>query len=1171
MNISSLLQFLRGLEDYKDLCQRISRGEKIPYPLRLPRAVRPALITALTQDLDRPIVILLPRVDRMHSLSEELPAWDPELTFLPFPDPNPLFYEKTSWSSRTIRRRATVLARLTEYGKTPPAFAQSPIKHSLVLAPTRATMTRTISPRDFRANSRLIHAEQTVKFEQLVELIVGIGYASANLVTEPGQFSRRGGILDVWPPALEQPVRIEFFGDEVDSLRHFDPSTQRSTQRIETVHVTPAREGLPKFYHEEWDQFLPPGDPLQGPIREPLLEFFIPRMKSTPHGLLDFLPENTLVLHYDRSAFEDEIGELEEQAISLRRDQVKAGELTQDAPISYLTLDEINETLESLQTIDLGMLTTFEEPGMGTFDAFSPGPRFGGQLRPLIAHLSQKLADHEAVVVVSRQAPRLAELWSESATPRSVQDVLDPEILPGDLHFVHGALSEGWILDLPDGDRMHLFTDAEIFGWARPRPRPRRPRVAAAPESAYADLNSGDWVVHIDYGIGLFQGLVERQLEGLKREFLLVEFDGGAQLFVPIHQADRISRYIGADGAHPSPSRLGTQIWAQTKRKARQAIEEIARDLLKLYAQRQTIKGYAFQADTPWQQELEASFPYVETDDQLRALSAVKHDMEMDRPMDRLICGDVGYGKTEVALRAAFKAIMDGKQVAMLVPTTVLAQQHFNTFRKRLSAFPVEVEMLSRFRTKSETTSILQKLVSGEVDIVIGTHRLLQKDVRFKDLGLLMIDEEQRFGVTHKEHLKQMRTEVDVLTLTATPIPRTLYLALTGARDISTIATPPEERLSIITQVGLYDPRIVRQAILRELDRGGQVFFVHNRVQTIETVRRRLERLVPEARFAVAHGQMPETTLSRVMEAFTAAEIDVLVSTSIIESGLDIPNANTLIVDRSDWFGLSQLYQLRGRVGRGASQGYAYFFHHPTLRTTQEALDRLATIAEHSQLGAGYTIAMRDLEMRGAGDVLGTRQHGHISAIGFHLYTRLLAMAVRKQKATLSTPVEVTPDLPRFVEILPVSIELPLPAALPSDYIPERGLRLQLYRRMAEVRTLTGIASMADELRDRFGAFPVEVDNLFYQLRIRLLAAQAGVEGVSMENGQILLRVPMEMDIQPLPEFGSGVRRSKRGVWITRAGDADWQSRLEKILTWMAELSKPNDKDRVIASPKTKS
>jgi transcription-repair coupling factor (superfamily II helicase) len=1161
MDISSLLQFLRGLSDYAELCEKLERGENIPYPLRLPRAVRPALITALAQDLKRPIVILLPRVDRMLTLSDELPAWDPDLSFLPFPDPNPLFYEKTAWSSRTIRRRATVLAELTEYGLSHGGLKQGHQTHSLILAPARATMTRTVSPQDFLDNSRLIHSGQTVNFERLVNHLVDIGFARANLVTEPGQFSRRGGILDVWPPAQKEPVRIEFFGDEVDSLRHFDPSTQRSLNPIESVHVSPAREGLPKFYEEEWDQFLPPGDALKGPRREPFLEFFIPRMKLSPHGLLDFLPDNALVLHYDRAAFEDEIGELEEQAISLRRDQIKASELLNDAPISYLTLDEINDTLEGLQTIDLGLLTTFEAPSLGIADAFSPGPRFGGQLRPLIDHMSQRLVDHEAVVVVSRQAPRLAELWSEAAAPRPVQDVLHPEILPGDLHFVHGALSEGWILDFAGGERMHLLTDAEIFGWARPRPRPRRPRVAAAPESAYADLNSGDWVVHIDYGIGLFQGLVERRLEGLKREFLLVEFDGAAQLFVPIHQADRISRYVGADGTPPSPSRLGTQMWAQTKRKARQAIEKIAHDLLELYAQRQTIKGHAFQADTPWQRELEASFPYIETDDQLRALSAVKHDMEMDRPMDRLICGDVGYGKTEVALRAAFKAVMDGKQVAMLVPTTVLAQQHFNTFRKRLAAFPVEVEMLSRFRTKSETASILHRLVSGEIDVVIGTHRLLQKDVQFKELGLLMIDEEQRFGVTHKEHLKQMRTEVDVLTLTATPIPRTLYLAMTGARDISTIITPPEERLSIITRVGLYDPRIVRQAILRELDRGGQVFFVHNRVQTIETVRRRLERLVPEARFAIAHGQMPEATLSSVMEAFTAVQIDVLVSTSIIESGLDIPNANTLIVDRSDWFGLSQLYQLRGRVGRGASQGYAYFFHHPTLRTTQEALDRLATIAEHSQLGAGYTIAMRDLEMRGAGDILGTRQHGHISAIGFHLYTRLLATVVRKLKATYSTAVEETSDLPSFVEILPVSIELPLPTALPSDYISERSLRLQLYRRMAEVRSLSGIASLAEELIDRFGEFPIEVDNLFYQLRIRLLAAQAGVEGVSMENGQILLQVPPENELKIIPEFGKGVRRSKRGLWIARAGDTDWQARLEKILTWMAEWSSPDDED----------
>ena len=559
-------------------------------------------------------------------------------------------------------------------------------------------------------------------------------------------------------------------------------------------------------------------------------------------------------------------------------------------------------------------------------------------------------------------------------------------------------------------------------------------------------------MVHVDYGIGRFAGLVERTLDDLRREFLLIEYADGDQLFVPVHQADRVTRYIGAEGATPTASRLGTQEWERTKTRAHEAVAEVARDLLELYARRMTVEGHAFPPDSTWQHELEASFPYIETEDQLAALRAVKSDMERLRPMDRLICGDVGYGKTEVALRAAFKAVMDGRQVAILVPTTVLAQQHFNTFRQRLAAFPVAVDMLSRFRSRAEADAILKRLGRGEVDILIGTHRLLQKDVGFKELGLVVIDEEQRFGVTDKENLKQLRTEVDVLTMTATPIPRTLYLALTGARDISTINTPPEERLPINTHVGPYDARLVRQAVLREMDRGGQVFFVHNRVQTIESMHARLERLVPEARLAVAHGQMPEKDLADVMERFSGGALDVLLSTSIIESGLDIPNANTLIVDRADTFGLAQLYQLRGRVGRGAARAYAYFFRHPQFRATEEALERLEILAEHTQLGAGYSIAMRDLEMRGAGDVLGVRQHGHIAAIGFHLYTRLLAAAVRRLKGGRDLGPEpgaalATPDP------LMVSVELPLAYSIPVVYIPDRDLRLHLYRRLADFRT----------------------------------------------------------------------------------------------------------------------
>jgi transcription-repair coupling factor (superfamily II helicase) len=658
--------------------------------------------------------------------------------------------------------------------------------------------------------------------------------------------------------------------------------------------------------------------------------------------------------------------------------------------------------------------------------------------------------------------------------------------------------------------------------------------------------------VHVDYGIGRFSGLVRRFLDGMEKEFLLVEYEGGDQVFVPIHQADRLNRYIGSGGEPPQPSRLGSNEWSQTKQSVREAIIQVAQDLLELYAKRQTAVGYAFGPDTAWQQDLEASFPYVETDDQLKAIRDVKLDMEDNKPMDRLLCGDVGYGKTEVALRAAFKAVMDGKQVAVLVPTTVLAQQHYETFRQRLLPFPVKVEMLSRFKTPKEQDDIVLRTLLGEADIVLGTHRLLTGDVAFKDLGLVIIDEEQRFGVTHKEHFKKLRTEVDVLTLTATPIPRTLYMALTGARDISMINTPPAERLPIITHIGPYSPKIVRQAILRELDRGGQVFFVHNRVQTIEAMRQHLNNLVPEARVAIGHGQMREDELSQVMTRFTKGEVDVLLCTSIIESGLDIPNANTLIVDRGDAFGLAQLYQLRGRVGRGGQRALAYFFKHRKKAPTPEGQERLDTIAENMQLGAGYSIAMRDLEMRGAGEMLGTRQSGYIASVGFHLYTRMLTQAVRQLRRAAGEKVENEEDGIKTSGYLPVSVDLPLSVGIPVDYIPDQSLRLQLYRRMANIEDLAELDQLQEEFTDRFGPPVEQVKDLFFQLRVKLQAGKAGLVSVSAEGDQIVLRfppLPNGVSARELPPIGLQTRSGRNAYWMKFSTDDDtWRIKLLNVL-----------------------
>ncbi len=758
-------------------------------------------------------------------------------------------------------------------------------------------------------------------------------------------------------------------------------------------------------------------------------------------------------------------------------------------------------------------------------------------------------------VLVSRQIPRIKELWNEREEISTLRR--EPE-------FLEGTLSDGWVLTLPDESRIHLLTDSEIFGWERPQPRARTRSIHNAPEADYTDLKMGDWVVHVDFGVGRYIGLVRRTLDGAEREFLAVEYEGGDQIFVPVYQADRLTRYVGPGGEPPSPTRLGGGEWAQVKQRVRESVQQVAQELLELYARRQVVVGHAFTQDSVWQQDLEASFPYVETEDQLHAIAEVKKDMENVRPMDRLLCGDVGYGKTEVALRAAFKAVMDGKQVAILVPTTVLAQQHFETFRQRLAPFPVELEMLSRFRSQKQQDQIIKKLAEGNIDIIIGTHRLIQQDVTFKDLGLVVIDEEQRFGVTHKEFFKRLRTEVDVLTMTATPIPRTLYMALTGVRDISQINTPPAERLPIITHIGPYSPRLVRQAILRELERGGQIFFVHNRVQTIRAMERHLHNLVPEARIGVAHGQMREDELSRMMIQFTQGEIDVLLCTSIIESGLDIPNANTLIVDRGDTFGLAQLYQLRGRVGRGAQRAYAYFFRHRKKPPTPEGQERLEVIAENTQLGSGYSIAMRDLEMRGAGDLLGTRQHGMIAAVGFHLYTRMLGQAVRQIRRItgMAGGEEVAALKDTHV---PVSVDLPLAIGIPLEYISDQTMRLKLYRRLADMQDEDELQAMEAEFVDRFGALPEPVANLFFQMRIKLRAETAGLLSVAMENDQVVLRYPPlpEGVTRAMPNPGPGVRAGRNAFWmpvnaINGTGKADWRERLLNVLSAIIEEWQPS-------------
>ncbi len=1155
MNVSGLLTSLESIESYRTLRADLERGE-IPLPLSLLRAARPALLIALARDLQRPMVVVAGSVERAKSLAHSLGDWSPAPErILRFPEPLALLYERAPWTDEVIVGRLQVLSTLCQ------SSVHSP---PVVVASARALMQRTLPVRQFRASVHELYVGQTLDLERALSRWVGLGYEPVSVVESPGQFSHRGGILDIFPPADLLPVRIELFGSQVESLRRFDPATQRSQERVQSVTVTPAREPLPhhgpRVAALVADQLAREQsadaraelnvhyDGLKNGIPFPGLEFYLPCFYTSSAMLLDYLPAEALLVVDDQQELRDVWAGLEEDAVQLRAAAEESGGILPDFSLPYVTWDEWSERLTDRPVLTLGRGEAGCPPAP-LADCFIPGPRFGGQLKSVLEHIHTAQTGSGRVVVVSQQARRLAELWgAEHEYPVLTEELCQAPQSP--LTFVQGALSEGWTLRGIDLGRpfasIHLLTDAEIFGWRRPEPRRPLRRRKAAPETFFSDLTPGDFVVHVEYGIGIFRGLVMRAMEGIEREYLQVEYGENDRLYVPIHQADRLGRYIGAGDRPPRLNRLGTTRWQTVKRRAKEAAEEVARELLELYAARELAPGHAFSPDDPWQVELESSFPYFETEDQLRAIADVKADMEKPKPMDRLICGDVGYGKTEVALRAAFKAVLDGKQVALLVPTTVLAQQHYATFRQRLAPFPIAVEMLSRFRSRSEQGQILTRLLAGKVDIVIGTHRLLQKDVAFADLGLLIIDEEQRFGVTHKERLKRMRTEVDVLTMTATPIPRTLYMSLTGVRDISTIETPPEERLPVVTYVGQYDAQLARRAILRELERGGQVFYVHNRVQTIAAARRKLERLVPEATFGVAHGQMREADLERVMLSFVVGEIDVLVCTSIIESGLDIPNANTLIVERANRFGLAQLYQLRGRVGRGAQRAYAYLFHNRLSRLTPEARQRLETMREATELGAGYTIAMRDLEIRGAGDILGTRQSGQIAAVGFDLYTRLLRRAVQELKARREGQPPPEP-------LAGIRIDLPIPVRLPDDYVPDTRLRLQIYRRLAELGSMAQIDEMERELTDRFGPLPPDARNLMYQLRLKALARDAGVGVIAVEGGRLALRSG-NGDYANLDKLRRTLEGrasvSRRAIWLPQ--ERGWQEELAALLKRMA-------------------
>jgi len=1046
-------------------------------------------------------------------------------------------HERLSPRSDTVGRRLAVLHRLAHPGDTP---------LRVVVAPVRSVLQPQVKGLGDLEPVR-VRTGQSVDLAELAQRLSDLAYTRVDLVTKRGEFAVRGGILDVFPPTAEHPLRLELWGDEVEEIRSFAVSDQRTLATAGEVVAPPCRELLLTPQVRARAAELAAAHPELAELGERLAEGIpVEGMESLAPALLgdgelellvDCLPARTLVLMCDPERIRTRARDLVRTSEEFREASWAAAAVGGTIPIdvgavAFRSLPQVREAVAA-RNFDWWTIAPFglAEPATEAGDDFAPWeepgepsplpeiaedageplavpaqavPLYHGDTARVVQDVKAWLSDGARVVLVFTghgPAQRAAEVLRGAGFGVELAGELPRPPAAGSVVVTTGGLDHG--LALPGADLVVLTGDDLTGGRGAPARElakmPSRRRTTIDP----LELRAGDLVVHEQHGIGRYVELVRRTVNGAQREYVVIEYapskrgQPGDRLYVPSDALDQLSRYVG--GEQPALHKLGGSDWQKAKSRARRAVREIAAQLIQLYAARRATKGHAYGPDTPWQRELEDAFPWVETPDQLAAIDEVKADMEQSVPMDRLICGDVGYGKTEIAVRAAFKAVQDGKQVAVLVPTTLLAQQHYNTFTERMAQFPVEIRQLSRFQTDKEAADTLARVADGGVDIVVGTHKLLQPTVRFKRLGLVVVDEEQRFGVEHKEYLKQLRTSVDVLTLSATPIPRTLEMSITGIREMSTIATPPEERHPVLTYVGAYHEKQVAAAIHRELLRDGQVFYLHNRVESIERAARKLRELVPEARIAVAHGQMGESTLERVMLGFWHKEYDVLVCTTIVESGLDIPNANTLIVERADLLGLAQLHQIRGRVGRGRERAYAYFLYPRDRGLTEQAHERLATIAQHSELGAGMYVAMKDLEIRGAGNLLGGEQSGHIEGVGFDLYVRMVGEAVAHFKGERPEQEEAE-----------VKIDLPVDAHLPVDYLSVERLRLEAYRKLASAASEAELNEAVAELTDRYGQPPEPVHNLVEVARFRLLARGLGLTEVSLQGRHIRF-APVEL------------------------------------------------------------
>lgn len=1108
----------------------ITRKDRTPdLSLSLPDGAREAVTATLSESLiesspDHPVILLLTATAReAEDLAQGLSAWMPAQTIAHFPSWETLPHERLSPRSDTVGARIAVLRRLAHPGKD----GQTPLR--VITAPVRSVVQPIVKGLG-DLEPVLLKTGEFYDFDQVVHDLANAAYSRVDMVSRRGEFSVRGGIIDVFPPTDDHPYRIEFFGDEIEEIRYFSIADQRSLTDISPdgantptqVFAPPCRELLLTDDVQAKARELQAAMPNVLEILEPMsngmsvegMESLAP-LVTEMESFLDVLPAGSVTIMVEPEKVRARVHDLLltneeflEAAWAAAGEGLAAPVENQQEAGGFATLGD-TRSLALQRDQGWWQFTAFDTDE--TFDAtaltsgLAAPAQFAGDVPALMEHVSHRIKDQWSIIVATHgpgPARRLAEIFAEQELVATVKENISAA-QPGEIQITVAPLGSGFAWA---DQKFAVVTEYDLFGRqaagtqrGEKRSLARKRRNAVDPLA----LEEGDFVVHNQHGIAKFIELERRKVAGARstageegyREYLVLEFApskrGGAgdRLFVPTDQLDQVSQYVGGDA--PALSKMGGSDWAQTKSKARRATREIAKELIQLYSARMASSGHSFAQDTPWQAELEEAFPHIETPDQLTTVEEVKHDMEAEVPMDRLVAGDVGFGKTEVAVRAAFKAIQDGKQVALLVPTTLLARQHTATFTERFAGFPVTVRALSRFQKAKESRDTLDGLADGSVDMVIGTHRLLSKEVEFKDLGLVIIDEEQRFGVEHKEKLKQMRTNVDVLAMTATPIPRTLEMSMTGIRETSTLATPPEQRHPVLTYVGPYTDKQITAAIRRELMREGQVFYVHNRVNSINKVAARIQELIPEARVAVAHGRMSETTLEQIMVDFWEKEYDVLVSTTIIETGLDIANANTLIIEDAHRYGLSQLHQLRGRVGRGRDRAYAYFLYDAGRPLNETAMERLKAVATHNELGSGLQLAQKDLEIRGAGNLLGGEQSGHIAGVGFDLYIRMVGEAVADFKGEEDTsPPEV-------------KVELPVNAHLPHDYVPGERLRLEAYRNLAQASNSEAVEAAVEELQDRYGELPDPAKNLVAVANFRNMARTYGIHEIMLMGKNI--------------------------------------------------------------------